>query len=124
MAKLPGLTDKEQIFAAAIGHKATVQRFEAGPEQATLPNQMLAGIGLELQAKDPDGFLQKHAYMGSAAVHIYWNEILGQISFVSQTDLLITYRCPELLAKKSFDDLLGRLKNTYGHRHGKLRSGF
>jgi hypothetical protein len=63
-------------------------------------------------------------YFGSAAIHIFGHEELKQLFFVSQTQPLALYRCPEPLAAKGFDDLVQTMKEMYGHRRAKLRSGF
>ena len=107
----------EQTFLTEIGSKATVQRIVVPKEGAAKPNRALCDLGLECQPEHT-------TYMGSAAVHVYMNEILQQLFFVSQTDPLALYKCPEPLAAKAFDDLLGTMKQMYGHRRGRLRSGF
>lgn len=107
----------EQTFLTQIGSKATVQRIVVPREGARKANRMLCDLGLEC--------LPAHTeYKGSAAVHIYVNEILQQLFFVTQTDPLVLYKCPQPLASKAFDDLLGTMKQMYGNRRGRLRSGF
>jgi hypothetical protein len=111
------------VFRDSIGQKATVQREQMGAETAAKPNRALADLGLSFQA-DPKNKLGAYRYLGSAAVHIYVHEVLGQIDFVSQAQPLLLYRCPENLAAKAFDDLLREMKAAYGKKHGRLRSGF
>mgnify|MGYP001579393858 CR=1 FL=1 len=110
---------KHKIFRDEIGQKATIQRTTLGEDQAAIPNRKLADLGLELNP-----VAQSLAYMGSAAMHVYWNETLKQVFFISQTQPLMLYKCPEILASKAFDDLLNTLKEQYNHRRPRLRSGF
>lgn len=114
---------KDKIFLDSIGQKATVQRETVGIEQAATPNRMLCDLGLKIQ-DEPKFQLKSYKYMGSAAVHIYYNETLGQLDFVSQANPLVLYRCPEPLAAKAIEDLIREMKAAYGKRHGRLRSGF
>jgi hypothetical protein len=113
----------EITFNTQVGTKATVQRRTVGAEQATEPNRILAKLGI---ACHPDATREDSAtqYMGSAAVHIYWNDLLQQVFFVSQTDGLRLYRCPELLAVKASEDFVQSIKQTYGHKRQVRRSGF
>lgn len=112
-------TDKEKLFKTQIGQSATIQRSIVPAEVAAGPNRHLADIGIALNP------LPKNlTYMGSAAVHIHWNDTLKQVFFSSQVQPLDLYKCPEILASKAFDDLLRTLKLMYGHKVGKLRSGF
>lgn len=113
------ISDKEKIFRTQIGQAATVQRETMGEERAAIPNRKLCDLGLELNPL-PNNL----DYRGSAAVHVYWNATLQQVFYVSQTQPLELYKCPEILATKAFDDLLGTLKTMYGKVRGRLRSGF
>jgi len=117
------ITDQQKIFRDSIGQKATVQRETVGVEQSAIPNRLLCDLGLKFQA-DEKLKLQNYRYMGSAAVHIFYQETLKQLDFISQANPLILYRCPEDIAAKAFDDLVREMKAAYGRRHGKLRSGF
>lgn len=112
-------TDKEKLFRTQIGQAATVQRETVSEDKASGPNRVLCDLGLSLNP-----ISKSLTYMGSAAVHIYWNATLEQVFFASQTQPLELYRCPELLASKAFDDLLGTMKEMFGHKRTKLRSGF
>lgn len=113
------VSGKENTFRTQMGQSATVQREDVSGDTATKANRKLADLGLEINP------IAKHlTYMGSAAVHVYWNETLQQIFFISQTQPLELYRCPEPLASKAFDDLLRTMKLLYGKRVGRLRSGF
>lgn len=116
------INDKEKIFRDSIGQKADVAREELNAEAAQIPNRMLCDLGLKFQELDHE--LKYLKYHGSAAVHIYASEIMNKITFVSQADGLVLYRCPEIMAGKAFDDLLRRMKAAYGRTQGKLRSGF
>lgn len=107
-------------FLDSIGQKATVKRETLGAEAAAIPNRKLCDLGRELNPLP----LTELEYRGSAAVHIFVHERLNQMFFISQTDPLVLYKCPELIASKAFDDLLGTMKQTYQKRRSKLRSGF
>jgi hypothetical protein len=114
---------KKQTFKTQMGIDATVQRLEAKPEIASKPNRMLIDLGLSLQ--DEDKFqLKGYTYRGSAAVHIYTHDLLNQLDFISQTNPLDVYKCPQDIASRAFNDLLNSMKALYGHRRAKLRSGF
>lgn len=113
------ISDKEKIFRTQVGQSATVSRETISQDKAAIPNRQLCDLGLSLNP------ISDHlSYKGSAAVHIYWNATLQQVFFCSQVQALDLYKCPESLAMRSFDDLLGTLKEMYGHRRPKLRSGF
>ena len=110
---------QDLTFKTQIGQKATVKRDKVRGEDYEHANRNLAKLGDSLNPVK-----KSLKYMGSAAVHIYWNATLEQVFFVSQTQSLDLYACPEILATKAFDDLLGTLKEQYGHRRSRLRSGF
>jgi hypothetical protein len=116
------ITDKEKLFRTQIGQAATVQRETLGLEKASIPNRILCDLGLSLQTVQTH--LKNYRYMGSAAVHIYVHDDLGQLDIISQTDPLQLYKCPEDLAAKAFDDLVNAMKQMYGRKRSKLRSGF
>lgn len=103
-------------FNTDVGVQATVQRETAQNEQATKANKQLRELGAKL---NPIPGLK---YAGSAAVHAYYSEILGQIFFISQTDTL--QDCPELIAAKSFEDLRGSMMEFYSRKRQVKRSGF
>lgn len=115
-------TDKEKIFADSIGQKATVHREDIGGDAAERHTRGLLALGEETQAADDQ--LKHYEYMGSAAVHIYVNKTLGHMGIITNAQPLIIKDCPEMIAIKAFDDLLRKMKETYGKKHGKLRSGF
>lgn len=109
----------KQKFKAQIGQGATVQRERTLGEPAQRANQILTELGASLNPVP--GSLK---YMGSAAVHIFWNETLEQVFFASQTEPLKALKCPEPLAQAAFKDLIGTAVESYGHRRPRLRSGF
>lgn len=113
----------EQKFLTDIGSKSTVQRQTMGVEQASVPNKNLIMLGLSFM-DDEKLKLQSYKYFGSAAVHIYFNETMRQLDFIAQTQPLLLYNCPQPLAAKAFDNLVGDMKQLYGQRRGRLRSGF
>lgn len=117
------ISDKQKVFRDEIGQKATVQREQVGMEAASIPNRKLCDLGLSIQ-EDPHYKLSSYRYLGSAAVHIYANDVLHQLDIVSQANPLVLYRCPEDVAAKAVEDLIREMKQAYGRRAGKLRSGF
>ena len=105
-------------FRTSVGIKATIDRRKLSSENGKQINQDLAMIGLKACPSE-------HVkYVGSAAVHIYVNEILNQMFIVDQVDGLQLYQCPQEVASKAFDHLLQSMKEMYGHRRARLRSGF
>jgi hypothetical protein len=116
------ISNKDKVFRDSIGQKATVHRETVGTEKAAIPNRMLCDLGLSMPEADPQ--LKNYKYMGSAAVHIYVNEIMNHMAFVSQANPLVLYRCPEDLASKAMEDLIREVKAAFGRKHGRLRSGF
>lgn len=109
----------EQKFRKQIGQSATIQRGTEKGERPERANLKLDELG---QMNNPvPGSLK---YMGSAAVHIYWNEALQQVFFVSQTAPLKVHKCPEVLAQTGIKDLIGATLEAYGHKRPRLRSGF
>lgn len=117
------LTSEQKIFRDSIGQKATVDRDTVDSTTSQHFTERLIDLGMAYQ-KEPQHRLQHFRYRGSAAVHIYTNELLGLINFAPQVRPLLLHRCPEDLASKAFDDLLRSLKLAYDRSHGKLRSGF
>lgn len=113
--------DKDKLFKTQIGQSATIQRGNVPEEIAQKPNRILIDLGLSLNPLPEQDTLK---YLGSAAVHIHAAPTVGQVFFTSQVYPLELYRCHETIASKAFDDLLRTMKVMYGHRVGKLRSGF
>ena len=103
-----------------MGISATVERRTVGKEQAAAPNRALADLGLACHPSPQTDT----KYMGSAAVHVYWHEGLEQVFFVSQTQPLELYRCPQNLAIKASEDLIQSMKVMYGLKRSVRRSGF
>jgi len=104
-------------FNTDIGQKATVQRHSLQNELSAVSNAKLKDIGGDLNP-----LAESLTYMGSAAVHIYQSEILGQIFILSQTQTLD--RADENLASKAISDLRESMKEHYGRNRQTLRSGF
>lgn len=117
MSKIP--THKEQTFKTELGTKATVQHTEMKVDEANPINRELADLGMKANPKP-----EVLTYMGSAAVHIYQSAQLGHLFFVSQTQPLLWYRCPEVMVVAAFNHLLASMKATFGHRRPRVRSGF
>lgn len=113
-------TDADLLFKTQIGQRATIERSKVHGDDVKKANQRLTDLGTWLNPLPP-GQLK---YMGSAAVHIYFNETLEQVFFISQAGKMTLGNCPEILASKAFDDLVGNMKEYYGHKRSVLRSGF
>lgn len=118
------VSHREKEFRTDIGVNATVQHLEMKQDDANPINRQLIELGLAAQASEQAPTLKEMKYCGSAAVHIYKSEVLGQLFFISQTDPLLTMRCPEMVAAAAFNHLLATMKKSYGHKRGRLRSGF
>lgn len=105
-----------QKFNTELGQGATVKRTEEKGELPQRMASMLCAIGEELNP------LPKNLkYLGSAAVHIYQSEMLGQLFFASQCPLGDT---PELVASAAMTDLKGAMMEQYGRARKTKRSGF
>lgn len=117
------VSDQQKIFRDSLGQKATVQRETMSTEASFRCAQKLVGLGLAVQ-QEPEFKLQGFDYRGSAAIHIYTNELLSLIQYVPQVQPLFAAKCPQDLASKGIDDLIRALREAYGHRVGRLRSGF
>lgn len=97
-----------------------VQRSAEKNELSGKMNEDLAKIGEEVGAKEYNGY----KYVGSAAVHIYYNETFGHMGLCCQADGLIAHKCPELVAQAGMTDLMGTVMEKYGHRRPKNRNNF
>ena len=115
-----GISHNRAKFRDAIGQKATIQRTTISAESASIPNRVLCDLGLSVHPAPHT----ETKYFGSAAVHIFGHEELKQLFFISQTQPLQLYRCPEVLAAKGMTDLMETMKVMYGHKRAILRSGF
>lgn len=111
-------TDAELLFKTQIGQRATIQRETVRGDKVKLCNNRLTDLG-NFANPLPPGQLE---YMGSAAVHIFYNRTLEQFYAINQADTL--GKCPQVLAAKAFDDLLQTMRTYYGHKRSVLRSGF
>ena len=108
---------KHKIFKDQIGQKVAVSRSNEKSEGIKRANQKLLEVGEMLNP------LPKNlTYMGSAAVHIYYNETLRQAFFANQVNTLGNTN--ELLAQAATKDFLGTVMEFFGKRRPKLRSGF
>lgn len=121
---LKGISHREKTFRTDVGVRATVQHLEMKADDANPINRRLMELGVAAQHSEQAPALKDMTYLGSAAVHVYKSEVLGQLFFISQTDPLIVMRCPEMVASAAFNHLLATMKKTYGHKRPRLRSGF
>ena len=106
-------------FLNEVGHHAVVSRSSVATERTAQLREVLSGIAedlLEVGAV-PKGM----TYLGSAAVHIYKAEALGEVAYFSQLSL---DKCPEEIAGPAVSDLRGAMLVAYGHGRQKKRSGF
>ena len=110
---------RAQLFKTQMGQAATIQRENVKGELMAKANLKLAHIGEEINP-----IANNLKYMGSAAVHIYWNDTLKQVFFITQAQPLVAHKCPEHLAQTATKDLIGGIMEAYGHKRPKLRSGF
>lgn len=115
-------TNKEKIFLDSIGQKATVHREEFSGDVTLRHTQALMELGEFARNIDPA--LQHYEYAGSAVVHVFLSRTIESVNYVSSAQPLVIMNCPEPVASKAFDDLLRKMKETYGKRSSRLRSGF
>lgn len=108
--------DRVKLFKTQIGIDATVERTKERGESQERANAKLRELGEELNPM-PAGM----KYMGSAAMHVYYNETLKQIMMVDQYPLK---DCPEHLGRVATKNFIGTLMEYFGMRRPKLRSGF
>lgn len=106
-----------QKFNTQIGQSATVQRSTETSSLVERENARLREMG---QLLNPIDKSLKH--MGSAALHVYWNETLMQFFVVSQVTTM--QDCPEHLAISATKDFTGSMMEFFGQKRPKLRSGF
>lgn len=110
--------NKDNTFNTQVGQSATVQRDGVESELGGRANLALRNIGEDLNPLRKQGV----NYMGSAALHIYQSEVLGQIFFITQTDTL--QDVPEVTASKALENFKGDMMETYGKKRQLRRSGF
>lgn len=110
-------TDEEKKFLTQLEVGSTVQRERLQNDTARKANLSLQLIG-EKCNPSPEHL----AYRGSASVHVYYNETLKQMFFVSQTSPM--QGCSEILAIKAIEDLNQTLRTMYGRKRLVKRSGF
>jgi len=73
--------------------------------------------------KENDHGIKHCDYIGSAAVHVYQSEILGEIFFFTQTSTLCGMN--EMTASNAMTELMNRMKQYYGRKGGGVkRSGW
>ena len=115
--RMADLNDKQKTFKTQLGQGPQVFREQVSSEAVEEGNKRLREIGRLLNP------IPKHlTYRGSAAVHIFYNETLGQLYLASQTQPLLG--CDEVFAQAALRDLTGSTMEQYGHKRPKLRSGF
>lgn len=117
-------SDKDKIFIDSIGQKATVLREDVTGETKDELELKLAELGLLAMGKYEHLLKSGYAYKGSAALHIFLQPTFDQLDIITQVNGLHVMGCPEVVAAKAFEDLLGLMKGSYNQRRGRLRSGF
>jgi hypothetical protein len=106
-------------FATEIGQKAIVQREDLRNPGLDQLKEVLIEIGKNMTEVGaiPKGM----EYVGSAAVHIYKAQFVGEVAYLNQLALNST---PEALAGPAVSDLRGSMMEFYGRARQKKRSGF
>jgi len=110
--------EQSKKFHQSLNRDATITRETNKGEGVKRANSQLNDIGEGLNPHPGTDF----KYQGSAAVHIYWNETLQQLTLISQVNTLKDTN--ELVAQAAFKDLTGAAIAFYGKRRPKMRSGF
>lgn len=111
--------NKRKTFRSQIGIDATVRRESVRTEDGRRANAQLREIGTSMNPTANGGL----RYLGSLATHIYWNETLAQVAFVTQAGSTLD-NVPETLAQAATKDLIGTVMERYGQRRPTWRSGF
>lgn len=114
-----GKDNKEKEFNSAVGHKASIDRWESQGEDAFNANFELQKIGQIIKGGHDE--LREHDYLGSMAVHVYMTPTLETPVFACQAPL---GKCPEVLASAALVDLKGSAMEFFGRARQKKRSGF
>lgn len=114
-----GRSHGDMNFKKQVGQSATIERHQVKNEEVEKANARLSELGA---AVNPVG--EYATYMGSVAVHAFWNETLDQVFFVSQNQGFIKAKCPEVLAQAAMADLNESVMESFGHKRPRLRSGF
>lgn len=109
---------KNRAFKTQLGLTSTVTREQVTDEKSIKANHLLADIGALMNP------IESLTYMGSAAVHVYYSEILQQIFVATQADGLIAHKCPGALAQVGITDLTGTIMEKYGMKRPTKRNGF
>ncbi len=104
----------------SVGISVHVERNEEAGEAATRANRALNDIG-DFIHQNKDG-LRGLTYLGSAAVHIYCAETVGEAEFVCQTFPL--RNTEERIAGPAFTQLQKAMMQAYAKKTTRLRSGF
>jgi hypothetical protein len=114
-------TFEKQLHETEMGQRVHVDRNRKvtdGPANEAAHNLMTIGQYL----KENDHGIKHCRYMGSAAVHIYQSEALGEVFFFTQVNTLC--RMPELTASNAMTELMKRAMEYYGRKIPTKRSGW
>ena len=119
----PDLTDHKKILhETEMGQRVSVDR--DGNVTRALSDEAhrnLLTIGQFLKENDPG--IRHCEYVGSAAVHIYQSEMLGEVFFFTQTSTLCGAH--EMTASNAWTELGNRMKQYFGRKPGGAkRSGW
>lgn len=114
--------EQEKLLAdTEFGQKAQVSRHRIANGVSQKANKELREIGQELIRPINEGH-NTWQYKGSASVHVYQSEMLGEVVFLHQTDTM--QDVPEITASKAFSSLKSDLQYMYSGKRQVKRSGF
>ena len=103
------------------GQKARVQRHDIQNFVTERANRELRQIGEAIIKPINEGH-GTWKYKGSASVHVYQSEVLGEVIFLEQVNTM--QDVPEVTASKAFSNLKQSLIEMYQGSRQKKRSGF
>jgi len=114
--------EQQKILAdTEYGQKARVQRHDIQNYVAEKANRELREIGEQL-IKPVNAGHETWKYKGSASVHVYQSEMLGEVIFLEQVNTM--QDVPEVTASKAFSNLKQSLIEMYQGSRQYKRSGF
>lgn len=117
----PETDHKRLLHETEMGQRVHVERerqVRGGPAKEAGKNLLTIGQFL----KEHDAGIKHCQYLGSAAVHVYQSEMLGEVFFFTQTNTLC--QMPEVTASNALSELMKRSMEYYGRKIPKKRSGW
>lgn len=108
------------LHETEMGQRIGVERTEGEAEASKAAAGALLEIGEYVQDNHPS--LKPLKFIGSAAVHYYQAEALGEVVFVTQTNTLCGMN--EMTASNGMSELMKSMMKQYGRKAPTKRSGW